>query len=422
MRENHLQLGAAALAAAAISAASTGQCTVIDFENYATGTTITTQYDGVTFSAEPGSCDPYWTVYPIIIQPADGTSSPYKALGIQTGCPDFSPDYLQMVFDDPQRYVTFTLGEGYISGVTLQVRAYDTSNTQIWGKTYISGAGVFMLVEVGEPDWPAQIKTIKVESPIQLYEAIDDLSFNYDDTAPDARIDSPVWADCLCEPSVTVTGIACDYNGEYDRDWLEYRSVNADPEDPWVFIGEYVGYPVCDPGTLYNWDLTDVPHGWHHLRLSVKNACGLVTTATRTVYVDQDFGALEITSPAEDEEICGTVKIVGTVNDGCGKCFDYYTVDYKYAGYYYPVDPANPTYSNIIINGNLATWDTTDVPDGTYPIRVRGFDDCDNVETKYVNVVIDNSSGCGCSADANDDGQVNIDDIFEVLAQWGPCK
>lgn len=422
MQRSHLQTGAAAVAAAMLSAASFAQCTVYDFENYAVGTEITTQYAGVTFSAKEQSCMPYWMIYPHIVEPDDGTSSGTKALGIQTGCPDFSPDSLMMVFADPQKYVTFTLGEQVSTEVTFNVYGYNESNVLVYAKGYVSGAGVRTLVKVGAPDWSNSVERIEIYSPMHLFETIDDLSFYYDDTAPDARIDTPTHSDCLCEPSVTVTGIACDYDGEYDRDWLEYRSVNADPEDPWVLIQEYVGSPVCDPGNLYTWHLDDVPHGWHYLRLSVKNACGMVTTSTRTVYVDKDFGTIDITSPAANEEVCGTVTLKGTVNDGCGKCFDYYKVEYKYDGGYNPVDPDNPTYDSIVINGDIAIWDTTNLPDGDIPLRIVGYDDCGNVETEYRYVTINNADGCGCMADTNDDGVVDIDDIFNVLGNWGPCE
>ena len=309
MRYTRLQLGFAVIAAMGITMASSAQCTTFDFDGYANGTEITTQFPGVTFSAEPGSCEPYWSIYPHIVTPDEGTSSGSKALGIQVGCPDFSPDYLQMVFDEPQRYVTFTLGEQVSPGVTFYVRAYNPANAVIYAQTFVPGQGVYHLVKVGTEDWPAQIKTIQIESPVHLFETIDDLSFNHDPTPPDARIDSPTHADCLCDGTVTVSGIACDYDGAYGRDRLEYKPWNAAPGDPWIFIKEYVGSPVCDPGTLYTWDLTDVPHGWHILRMTVENACGDTTSTSLSVYVDKAFGTIEITSPASNEEVCGTITI-----------------------------------------------------------------------------------------------------------------
>ena len=38
------------------------------------------------------------------------------------------------------------------------------------------------------------------------------------------------------------------------------------------------------------------------------------------------------------------------------------------------------------------------------------------------NGIPDECEGVSCPADVNGDGVVNIDDIFEVLAAWGPCE
>jgi len=420
MKTSCVYATAAAALALCFSGGAWAQCSTIDFDDYAVGTEITSQYEGVTFSAPPGSCS--WPIYPIIVEPGDGTTSGTKALGIMTGCPDFSPDYLRMVFDEPRNYVTFTLGEQVSTGVSFYVRGYTEAGDIIFAQTYETGAGVYHLVQVGAPDWPAKLKRIEIESPMEFFECIDDLNFSHDTTAPTAQIDSPTHADCLCEPSVIVTGIACDFDGDYDRDRLEYRPVGAPPGSDWTFIDEVVGSPVCDPGNLYTWWLADVPSGWHYLRLTVINACGLETTDTVTVYVDKAFGTINIDYPQKGDTICGEVEIKGTVNDGCGKCFDYYIVQYKptSGGSWKDVDPAQPKYDTIVIDGDLAVWDTTKVPDDEYVIRVHGWDDCGNSEYTEVLVKVQ-ASACGCLEDITGDGTVDVLDLLELLSAWGPC-
>jgi len=271
---------------------------------------------------------------------------------------------------------------------------------------------------VGQPEWPMMITRIEIESEVGLFETIDDLSFNHDPTPPTAHIDAPTHVDCLCAPSVSVNGIACDFDGEYGKDTLEYRPRGG---DAWTLIGTYTT-PVCESGYLYTWDLDDVPHGWHHLRLTVENACGLSSTDIVSVYVDQTFDTVKITSPTPMQVVCGDVPIEGTVNDGCGKCFDYYTAKYKptMGGSWLDVDPAQPEHDDIVINGTIAMWDTTKVPDGKYVLRVQGWDVCGNTEHKDVNVVL-LGSACGCLGDLDDSGEVDVLDLLTVLSHWGPC-
>lgn len=421
------QILIAGAAALMVSTAADAQCTTIDFENYPVGTIITSQYDGVTFDAYPGSCGGYGSVQPIIIDPTNGTSSENKSLSVEDGCPEWSIDYLRMIFDTPQRTVSFTLGEPVSSPVTFYVRAYNEANTIIFARTYVSGEGIYSFVQIFDETHAATIKRVEVESPVQLWEGIDDLSFNADPTPPEARIDWPTPSDCLCDTGdpITVTGIACDDDGEYDRDRLEYRPRNADPGDPWILIREYVGSPVCTAGPLYPWDLTDVPHGWINLRMTVTNACGDKATDFVTVYVDKAYGTVNVESPAHNSEVCGTVVFQGSVNDSCGHCSDYYTVGYSTSpnGPWIPVDPANPQYTDIVINGNIAEWNTValGLTDGTYYIRVHAVDECGNYEIEDLIVHLNNAGGCGCQADLTGDGIVDINDIFAILGMWGVC-
>lgn len=55
---------------------------------------------------------------------------------------------------------------------------------------------------------------------------------------------------CLCG-TVTITGIACDDDGDYDRDRLEVRRVHPDPDDAWQLAREYANSPVCSAAPLY---------------------------------------------------------------------------------------------------------------------------------------------------------------------------
>lgn len=379
---------ACALFVVAAADGAGAQCPAIDFEDLAVGTAVTTQYEGVTFSVQPQSCGGLPTLYMRIVAPAGGTSSGTQALRIDTGCPDFSSDYARMVFDDLQRYVTFTVGEGSGSaGWDFDVRYY--SDSALLGTISMESAGgVYRLVRVGSETGIQNIRRIEIDQPIDGWEVIDDLTFNVDATPPIARIDAPAYEGCACD-TVSVTGEACDDDGDYGMDKLEYRSVNAAPDDPWILIGSYTT-PVCGSGTLYSWDTEDVTHGKYYLKLTVENACGAQAAAVTVAYVDKQFDTVTVRFPQEDQVVGGTVCIDGTVWDE--NCFDHYTVEYNSGGIYLPVDPAHVEYDAYVVNDPFAAWNTrAGIADGSYPLRVIGTGVCGDTETAYRDAVVDNT-------------------------------
>ncbi len=207
-----------------------------------------------------------------------------------------------------------------------------------------------------------------------------------DATAPDAEITSPGAFGCGCNP-VEIIGTANDSAGASYV--LEYRP--ADGGD-WSFISSSTT-PVVN-GVLANWDTTGLPENWYLLRLTVENACGLVSTAVNIVRVSKQFDSLDLRSPTDGAILGGTVCFDGTVWDG--SCFDRYTVEYQPAGGgpFSPVDPGNPQYFVAVTNDPFASWQTIDlgIADGDYNIRVRAIEDCSNVAEEFVEVTIDNTA------------------------------
>jgi hypothetical protein len=398
------------------------QYIIQDFENFSVGQVITEHLDNVTVSAHPGSCGGPGSVDLIIVEPTHGTSSGTKALGIATGCPDFSPDFIRLDFDFPQRVVTFRLGEQLSGGVTFYVRAYNESGTLVNSRIITSIEGVYQLVTVGSHAGPARYARIEIETPSQLFETIDDLSYGYDPTPPMVRIDSPIYETCACG-EILLTGIACEEDGAYDRDRLEYLAVNADPTDPWILIREYVGSPVCEPGSLYSWTPGDVDDGWYYLRVTALNGYGNTAVAFTTVHIDSQFETVDVQSHISGDTICGKTTFAGTIDDACGACFSHYTVMYAPIGTasFQPIDPGQPQYTTRVVNGNLATWNTANVADGNYTIRFTGVDTCENSDGVDLILTVDNASGCGCPGDVVENGAVDVIDFFYILQHWGSC-
>ena len=119
-------LGALALSLILTSVTTArADCPTINFDNLAANTAVSNQYSGVVFSVLPQTCGGIPTLYMRIYVPPNGTSSGSRCLKIDGGCPDFSADYLRMVFDLPQSEVSFTLGDW---ATTYTVRYYTNTS------------------------------------------------------------------------------------------------------------------------------------------------------------------------------------------------------------------------------------------------------------------------------------------------------
>ncbi len=361
----------------------------IDFDDLAVGTIVATQYDGVTFSAQPqpGSCGGVPPINPIIVNPAGSTSSGLLALSLSPGC-DFSPEYLRIDFDVGQSEVTFILGGDTTPG-TYELRGYTTADVEFSVPDVVipaGASGVNRFVRITRA--AGNMGRIEIEDSIGEFEIIDDLTYSSDGTPPTADITSPLFQECVCG-IVGVQGVACDNDGDYGFDKLEYRAVDAPPGVPWTQIGMFTT-PLCDEGTLYNWNTAAVAGGWYTLLLTVENANGLRAQDSVVVLVDKQFSTVTVRSPLDGAILGGAVCVDGTVWD---HCLDHYTVEYRTVGggAFSPVDPLTPQYDSAVVNDGLATWDTTALADGDYELRVRGEDTCGNFLEDLRVVAIDNT-------------------------------
>jgi hypothetical protein len=353
----------------------------IDFENLAVGTAVTTQYPGVTFSVLPQTCSGAPTLYMRIANSSGGTSSGAKCLRIDTGCPDFSDDYLRMVFNQPQSNVSFFLGD---DSVPYTIRYYNTAGTGglLGSFTVTTGSGVHRLVTVTG----LNILRIEVQSATGgYYEAIDDLTFDADLTPPIAEISSPAYQACDCNDTVNVFGRSCEDNGVYDHDTLQYMPVGG---TDWTLIASYAS-PACMPNSLlYTWNSTGLPEGLYFLKLTVYNKCGLTSEAITVVSVDRTISAA-MRQPAAGLIVGGTVCVDGSASDAC---FGHYTVERTLGNSFVPVDAAHPQYTTPVLNDPLASWDTTTSADGDYSLRLIAFDACGHASVpQQVNLTVDNT-------------------------------
>lgn len=214
------------------------------------------------------------------------------------------------------------------------------------------------------------------------------LDFNFVFTGanpPTAIISSPSPLACVCG-SVNVTGTAAA--GFDPVSWtLDYQQVGA---SGWTQIS--TGNVLVLGLSLGTWNTAGLPQGYYFLRLTVQNACGLVSTAVGGAFVDQTFDSLDVRAPLDGNIVAGTACVDGTAWD---QCFSNYTVMYRPqgGGAFTPVDAGMPVYNTGVSNDPLAGsgWNTTSLADGNYELRVQGTDVCGHSASVLRTVSIDNT-------------------------------
>ncbi len=387
-----LTMFAVSVCAALTTVGARAECPTLEFEEFSSGTTITSQYVGVTFSAPDtfGSCDGDVRVWNMGTY--GGTSSGTR--GLRTfagpGC-EFSPEHFRMVFDEPQGEVTFTVGPycgDYVIRAYNAVSGGGLVHSQVVAITdCLSLHGVYRFVRVPSP--AENIRRIEIDAGMGASESIDDLRFDLDDTPPIIEIETPMARECVCD-SVPIFGSVDDPDGLYIGDKLEIRGQD---EVGWTFHNDATG-PWS--GLLYTWNASSVPGGYYYLRVTGENRCQLSASDTTFVYVDKLPPVLEVRTPAPNAVVGGTVCFDGSAYESRGTrggCFESYTVRYDAGGSLLPVEPGTPVYTSPVVNDPFAHWDTRDgIPDGSYPVETRAVDICGNEITDVRNVVVDNTS------------------------------
>lgn len=403
-----MRFGLAVAALALPISSAWAQCPVIDFEDFAPGTVITTQYPGVTFSVvDPtgGSCGFTVAPQPRILTATNGTCSGTRGLeaafgtGINGPC-EFHAQYMRIVLSSFTDYVSFCLGaNASTAGQDYQVRLYSTASGGAPFQTINVndvGPGVFrkVVISLAFDD----IRRVEVQGFFGPggaggsagVEVIDDLQLVRPDvTPPTAILESPGFGACACD-SIAIVGETCEDDGTFALELHEYQSVFAAPDAPWTFIEDFTS-PLCGGGsTLLNWNTTTVPNeGTYYYRLTSRNACGLTAEDRSVIFVSKNFDGVAVSTPVDNGKYAGIMCIEGTVGDTCGTS---YTVDYRQGGGpWLPVNPGTPVYPFSVSNDPLANWTTTAVADGLYQLRIRGTNNCGQFKEVLRNVRIDNT-------------------------------
>jgi hypothetical protein len=398
MRVSSAAVSIVAVAGLALTAQSARAERTIDFENFANATPITTQYPGVTFSCIDGAT----VVAPPEIYGTLGTdtSSPTRCLIAGDAGSDAGPEFLRMVFTNPQRRVQFTTGKGFglasAGNQTVRVRWYNSS-AAILGTRFVDTQDFACqtYVNLGSDTGPANIARVEVQAfndagtaPVADLEYIDDLTYTADVTPPVVSITSPAADTCVC-PNPTILGVSCDSDGTLVSRAVEF---STNPNGPWTLINS-AATGVCATGPLGTWNTTSLSSGQYYLRARALNAETVESDFIQRVVLDKSAPATILRSPVATGIYSTAVCFDGTVDDG-GCSSPTYQLLWRPASSstFSPINPPTLTYAGPVLNDPLGdAWNIAARPDGPYVVRLSASDPCGNATFVDRDIIIDNT-------------------------------
>lgn len=222
---------------------------------------------------------------------------------------------------------------------------------------------------------------------------------------PVARIDSPasfgLAGSCICMDGSDITGVADVPGGVFESYLLRFRPV-SDPMG-WSVINNSMDSVPEPGGVLGVMSVGGLGEGLYLIQLRVESASGLSSTSEVVVWVSTDYDTLDwflargniaAGDVSSADIVGGNACLFGTANDNnCGP--DEYMAEYSPAGAgaWLPVDPDEPVYTGNRINENLAHWDTSNLADGAYDVRVMASNGCGDTKTLVQEgVLVDNTA------------------------------
>lgn len=187
--------------------------------------------------------------------------------------------------------------------------------------------------------------------------------------------------------------------------WLPWEQI----QPPWV---------QNDP--LGSWNTRAGAEGPHEVMLTATDSCGnSATTGPIPVTVDNTPPHVMITSPLPCAEFGhGIVQIRGTVQD---IHLAGWTLEFSGAHLREWIPLAQG--AGNVANAVLADWDTTELPDCAYALRLVATDlavvDCGGNRNRTEDVVTVEIGGVDCVGDISGDGEIDLTDLAMLLARFG---
>ncbi|MBI5574460.1 MAG: lamin tail domain-containing protein, partial [Elusimicrobia bacterium] len=183
----------------------------------------------------------------------------------------------------------------------------------------------------------------------------------------------------LATGTITITGTAAGLHfSQYE---IEYGQ-GTEPAS-WTNITTSTN-PV-ESGSLTQWDTFAVSDGLYTVKLKAKNTVDVITETNTVVSVDNTVPTVDISSLVANSYIRQTVEIRGTAYD---VNFSSYKVEYSSTTNFTLIAESTIT----VTNGTLALWDTLQLPDSVYTLKLTAFDKISLLSQTTISVNVDNST------------------------------
>ncbi len=226
-----------------------------------------------------------------------------------------------------------------------------------------------------------------------------------------APLDGEIYGGRIC-----FDGSAADHCPDHYRlDWRPAGAGSFMPVEPATPI--YPGTVVNDP--LGDWMTSGIADGNYDVRLRGEDSCGNIATITRTITIDNTAPVAKISSPEGCEYLCGKLEIRGTASDANLRSWSVQYTGGDERGW-----RTIATGTTNVVDGVLASWDTTGLPPCAYTIRLVVTDEalvnCTSSHRTDDHV----SVNLGAYADCDGNGVLDFFDFlcFQNEFAAGGCK
>ncbi|MBN2513645.1 MAG: PD40 domain-containing protein [Sedimentisphaerales bacterium] len=207
----------------------------------------------------------------------------------------------------------------------------------------------------------------------------------------------------------------------WDNICFDYYSVKYRPLGGanWLPVDQanlvYTSSVMNDP--FARWNTLTVADGNYETLVEAVDSCGNTAQQTRHVTVDNTPPTAVIASPMNCSYFQGMIDIIGTAFDAN---LDSWTLQYTggTANSWVTIASAG----SAVMNNVLGTWNTVNLPDCAYTLRLQVWDrsrlDCSGIKNHSEYTVSVNIGSAASNPDLNGDGCVNLDDFAVLAAHW----
>lgn len=206
-----------------------------------------------------------------------------------------------------------------------------------------------------------------------------------DNTLPKIEVDYPSSLECFRE-SAAIKAVAKDKN--LTSFTLEYfkGEIDVSVEEPsGILLAD--SFPAGETASiLQNWNVGLVPDGKYTLIFKAKDKAGNLSIYTFPIIVDNTPPAFCFVSPSQDQIVGGIVSVKGVLIEENVK-----VIRFLYADETEEFKKIDEVEYAAFEDGSFVKWDTTELSDGIYKLKVEVEDKAGNYFETEIEIELDNT-------------------------------